>query len=215
MARRPRRFPRGAPCFKGRRVSGNSVFCRLEPQALNLWMLASPVSCYRWPPCRYECRPLLDRLGAEPDRICGRTSLFYTVSNILAGFDSTVSAHVMRHYGCPVPTALSVARRSKVATPIFLCAAAWAQTRYGTCSPIWNGIGFGKVPAFQILLSSSKVLIKPLEEDFIRNVKPLRVLLVEPVVTQNRVSQNTPVIRRLLIHCRRCERTALYRRWQA
>jgi hypothetical protein len=58
---------------------------------------------------------------------------------------------------------------------------AWARTRHGTCSPIWNGIGFDKDLTIKILLSSSRVLIKPLEEDFIGTVKPLRVSLVEPV----------------------------------
>src|SRR5579859_6060069 len=76
---------------------------------------------------------------------------------------------------------------------ILLCAVAWAQTRYGTCSPIWNGIGFGKALTFKILLSSSKVLIKPLEEDFM----PERSNLVESHwsnqwLTQNRVSPRTP-----------------------
>jgi hypothetical protein len=33
--------------------------------------LHAPVSRYRCPPCRYECRPLLDLLGVEPGRICG------------------------------------------------------------------------------------------------------------------------------------------------
>jgi hypothetical protein len=33
--------------------------------------LHAPVSRYRCPPCRYECRPLLDRLGVEPGRISG------------------------------------------------------------------------------------------------------------------------------------------------
>jgi hypothetical protein len=33
--------------------------------------LHAPVSRYRCPPCRYECRPLLDLLGVEPGRISG------------------------------------------------------------------------------------------------------------------------------------------------
>ena len=33
--------------------------------------LHASVSRYRCPPCRYECRPLLDLLGVEPGRICG------------------------------------------------------------------------------------------------------------------------------------------------
>jgi len=33
--------------------------------------LHAPVSRYRCPPCRYECRPLLDVLGVEPGRISG------------------------------------------------------------------------------------------------------------------------------------------------
>lgn len=33
--------------------------------------LRASVSRYRCPPCRYECRPLLDLLGVEPGRICG------------------------------------------------------------------------------------------------------------------------------------------------
>jgi len=33
--------------------------------------LHASVSRYRCPPCRYECRPLLDWLGVEPGRICG------------------------------------------------------------------------------------------------------------------------------------------------
>lgn len=33
--------------------------------------LHAPVSRYRCPPCRYECRPLLDLLGVEPGRLCG------------------------------------------------------------------------------------------------------------------------------------------------
>src|SRR5260221_12548447 len=58
----------------------------------------------------------------------------------------------------------------------------------GTCSPIWNGIGFGKAltskSSFQV-----KVLIKPLEEDFI----PERSNLFESHwpnqwLTQNRVN---------------------------
>lgn len=33
--------------------------------------LHAPVSRYRCPPCRYECRPVLDLLGVEPGRISG------------------------------------------------------------------------------------------------------------------------------------------------
>jgi len=33
--------------------------------------LHAPVSRYRCPPCRYECRPLLDLLRIEPGRISG------------------------------------------------------------------------------------------------------------------------------------------------
>jgi hypothetical protein len=33
--------------------------------------LHARVARYRCPPCRYECRPLLDLLGVEPGRICG------------------------------------------------------------------------------------------------------------------------------------------------
>ncbi len=33
--------------------------------------LHAPVSRYRCPPCRYQCRPLLDLLGVEPGRISG------------------------------------------------------------------------------------------------------------------------------------------------
>ncbi len=33
--------------------------------------LHAPVSRYRCPPCRYECRPLLDLLGVEPGRVSG------------------------------------------------------------------------------------------------------------------------------------------------
>jgi hypothetical protein len=33
--------------------------------------LRASVSRYRCPPCRYECRPLLDLLGVEPGRISG------------------------------------------------------------------------------------------------------------------------------------------------
>jgi len=33
--------------------------------------LHAPVTRYRCPPCRYECRPLLDLLGVEPGRISG------------------------------------------------------------------------------------------------------------------------------------------------
>jgi len=33
--------------------------------------LHAPVARYRCPPCRYECRPLLDLLGVEPGRISG------------------------------------------------------------------------------------------------------------------------------------------------
>jgi hypothetical protein len=33
--------------------------------------LHAAVSRYRWPPCHYECRPLLDLLGVEPGRISG------------------------------------------------------------------------------------------------------------------------------------------------
>ncbi len=35
--------------------------------------LHAPVSRYRCPPCRYECRPLLDLLGVEPGRISVNT----------------------------------------------------------------------------------------------------------------------------------------------
>jgi hypothetical protein len=33
--------------------------------------LQAAVSRYRCPPCRYECRPVLDLMGVEPGRICG------------------------------------------------------------------------------------------------------------------------------------------------
>jgi hypothetical protein len=37
-----------------------------------LWMSArGGCRVYRWPPCRYECRPLLDLLDVEPGRISG------------------------------------------------------------------------------------------------------------------------------------------------
>ncbi len=82
----------------------------------------------------------------------------------------------------------------------------------GTCSPIWNGIGFGKAltskSSFQV-----KVLIKPLEEDFI----PERSNLFESHwsnqwLTQNRVmntdTTRDPFVRRYLAlatkNLRRC-----------
>jgi hypothetical protein len=49
---------------------------RCQDTRLVTWLarcggLHASVSRYRCPPCRYECRPLLDLLGVEPGRICG------------------------------------------------------------------------------------------------------------------------------------------------
>jgi hypothetical protein len=49
---------------------------RCQDTRLVTWLarcggLHASVSRYRRPPCRYECRPLLDLLGVEPGRICG------------------------------------------------------------------------------------------------------------------------------------------------
>src|SRR5262245_31040759 len=53
-------------------------------------------------------------------------------------------------------------------------AAAWAQTRHGTCSPTWSGLGFDTVLTFILLEDSSSHL----EEDpTLGTVKPLRVTL--------------------------------------
>src|SRR5690349_16207696 len=55
----------------------------------------------------------------------------------------------------------------------------WARKLRGTCSPISNGIGSGKVLPIE---SSSSLVIKPLEEDSTPGtVKPFQVSLVEPV----------------------------------
>ena len=48
---------------------------RQDTRSVSWWArcgcLHAPVSRYRCPPCRYECRPLLDLLGVEPGRISG------------------------------------------------------------------------------------------------------------------------------------------------
>ena len=48
--------------------------------------LHAPVSRYRCPPCRYECRPLLDLLGVEPGRISGALARLLAVLATVAPY---------------------------------------------------------------------------------------------------------------------------------
>lgn len=48
--------------------------------------LRAPVSRYRCPSCRYECRPLLDLLGVEPGRICGALARLLAVLATVAPY---------------------------------------------------------------------------------------------------------------------------------
>lgn len=48
--------------------------------------LHAPVSRYRCPPCRYECRPLLDLLGVEPGRISGTLARLLVLLAVVAPY---------------------------------------------------------------------------------------------------------------------------------
>lgn len=48
--------------------------------------LHASVSRYRCPPCRYECRPLLDLLGVEPGRICGALARLLALLAVVAPY---------------------------------------------------------------------------------------------------------------------------------
>ena len=48
--------------------------------------LHAPVARYRCPPCRYECRPLLDVLGVEPGRISGALARLLAVLATVAPY---------------------------------------------------------------------------------------------------------------------------------
>jgi hypothetical protein len=48
--------------------------------------LHAPVSRYRCPPCRYECRPLLDLLGVEPGRISGALARLLVLLAVVAPY---------------------------------------------------------------------------------------------------------------------------------
>jgi len=69
-----------------------------------------------------------------------------------------------------------------------LCAAAWAQIRRDTCSPISNGIGFGKAQTKILpLLDSHQATWGG---SYPGTVKPFRVALVEPVAYPKSVTSD-------------------------